>query len=79
MIARGARAARAACTRGAREQAGGVRLLHSSIGLACAQAVAIRGSAPYAARRHAAMHRALQLRVALDDWERNDFHERVRA
>ena len=49
-----------------------------SIGLACAQAVAIRG-APHVARRHAAVPRALQLRVALDDWDRNDVHERVRA
>ena len=40
--------------------------------------VAIRGT-PYAARRHAAVPRDLQLRIALDDWERNDFHERVRA
>ena len=31
------------------------------------------------ARRHAAVPRAMQLRVALDDWERNDVHERVRA
>ena len=31
------------------------------------------------ARRHAAVPRALQLRVALDDWGRNDVHERVRA
>ena len=45
---------------------------------ACAQAAAIRG-APYAARRHADVPRALPLRVAQDDWERNDFHERVRA
>ena len=44
----------------------------------CAQAVAIRG-APHVARRHAAVPRALQLRVALDDWDRNDVHERVRA
>jgi len=44
----------------------------------CAQAVAIRG-ASHVARRHAAVPRALQLRVALDDWERNDVHERVRA
>ena len=49
-----------------------------TIGLACAQAVAIRG-APHVARRHAAVPRALQLRVALDDWDRNDVHERVRA
>jgi hypothetical protein len=49
-----------------------------SIGLACAQAVAIRG-APYAARRHAVVPRDLHLRVAQDDWESNDFHERVRA
>jgi len=49
-----------------------------AIGLACAQAVAIR-VAPHVARRHAAVPRALQLRVALDDWERNDVHERVRA
>jgi hypothetical protein len=41
-------------------------------------AVAIRGT-PYAARRHAVVPRDLQLRVAQDDWERNDFHERVRA
>jgi len=33
-----------------------------TIGLACAQAVAIRG-APHVARRHAAVPRALQLRV----------------
>ena len=45
---------------------------------ACAQAVAIRG-APHVARRHAAVPRALQLRVALNDWDRNDVHERVRA
>ena len=51
---------------------------HCTIGMACAQAVSIRG-APYAARRHAAVPRALQLRVALDDWESNDVHERVRA
>ena len=38
-----------------------------AIGLACAQAVAIRG-APHVARCHAAVPRALQLRVALDDW-----------
>jgi len=44
----------------------------------CAQAVANRG-APHVTRRHAALPRALQLRVALDDWERNDVHERVRA
>ena len=31
------------------------------------------------ARRHAAVPRALQLRVALDDWDRNDVDERVRA
>ena len=49
-----------------------------TIGLACAQAVAIRG-APHVARRHAAVPRALQLRVALNDWDRNDVHERVRA
>ena len=49
-----------------------------TIGLACAQAVAIRG-APDAARRHAAVPRALQLRVAHDDWDLNDFHERARA
>ena len=49
-----------------------------TIGLACAQAVAIRG-APHVARRHAAVPRALQLRVTLEDWERNDVHERVRA
>ena len=42
------------------------------------EAVAIRG-APYAARQHAVVPRDLQLRVAQDDWERNDFHERVRA
>ena len=30
-------------------------------------------------QRTAAVPRALQLRVALDDWERNDVHERVRA
>ena len=36
-----------------------------TIGLACAQAVAIRG-APHVARRHAAVPRALQLRVALE-------------
>jgi len=52
--------------------------------MAYAQAAAIRG-APTSravmliARRHAAVPRALQLRVALDDWERNDVHERVRA
>ena len=28
---------------------------------------------------HAAVPRALQLRVALEDWDRNDVHERVRA
>ena len=50
----------------------------TTIGLACAQAVAIRG-APHVARRHAAVPRALQLRVALNDWDRNDVHERVRA
>ena len=49
-----------------------------TIGLACAQAVAIRG-APHVARRHAAVPRALPLRVALNDWDRNDVHERVRA
>ena len=49
-----------------------------AIGLACAQAVAIRG-APHVARHHAAVPRALQLRVALNDWDRNDVHERVRA
>jgi hypothetical protein len=49
-----------------------------TIDLACAQAVAIRG-ASYAARRHAPVPRALQLRVAQDDWERNDLHELVRA
>ena len=49
-----------------------------TIGLACAQAVAIRG-APHVARRHATVPRALQLRVALNDWDRNDVHERVRA
>jgi hypothetical protein len=49
-----------------------------SIGLACAQAVEIR-CAPYAARRHAAVPRDFQLSVALDDWDRNDFLERVRA
>ena len=43
-----------------------------------AQAVAIRG-APHVARRHAAVPRALHLRVALNDWDRNDVHERVRA
>ena len=50
----------------------------STIGIACAQAVAIRG-APYAARRHAAVPRAVPLRIAQDDWERNDFHELIRA
>ena len=50
----------------------------STIGLACAQAVAIRG-APDAARRHASAPRALPLRVAYDDWDLNDFHERARA
>ena len=50
----------------------------STIGLACAQAVAIRG-APDAARRHAAVPRALPLRVAYDDWDLNDFHECARA
>ena len=39
---------------------------------------AIRG-APHVARRHAAVPRALQLRVARNDWDRNDVHERVRA
>ena len=39
---------------------------------------AIRGG-PHVARRHAAAPHALQLRVALDDWDRNDVHERVRA
>ena len=43
--------------------------IDAPIGLACAQAVAIRG-APHVARRHATVPRALQLRVALDDWER---------
>ena len=38
-----------------------------------------RRGAPHVARRHAAVPRALQLRVALDDWDRNDVHERVRA
>ena len=46
--------------------------------LACAQASAIRGG-PHVARRHAAVPHALQLRVALDDWVRNDVHERARA
>ena len=50
----------------------------STIGIACAQAVAIRG-APDAARRHASAPRALPLRVAYDDWDLNDFHERARA
>ena len=49
-----------------------------SIGLTCAQAAAIRG-ASHVARRHAAVPRALQLRVALDNWDRNNVHERVRA
>jgi len=38
-----------------------------------------RRGAPHVARRHAAVPRALQLRVALDDWDRNNVHERVRA
>jgi hypothetical protein len=54
------------------------RTWEDTIGLACAQAVAIRG-APDAARRHAAVPRALPLRVAHDDWDLNDFHERARA
>ena len=41
--------------------------------------VAIRGAPHDDARRHAAVPRALQLRVALNDWDRNDVHERVRA
>ena len=61
---------------------GGHRVWYSTSlaapGLACAKAVAIR-SAPHAARRHGTVPRALQLRVALDDWARNDVHERVRA
>ena len=42
-----------------------------TIDMACAQAVAIRG--PHVARRHASVPRALQLRVALDDWVRKTF------
>ena len=49
-----------------------------AVGIRGVQAVGIRG-APHVARRHAAVPRALQLRFALDDWDRNDVHERVRA
>jgi len=41
--------------------------------LALWSTVAIHG-VPHIARRHAAVPRALQLRVALDDWDRNDVH-----
>ena len=46
--------------------------------MACAQAVVIR-SAPYVARRHADVPRDSPLRMALDEWDRDEASERIRA
>ena len=48
-----------------------------TVGMACAQAVAIR-SAPYVARRHADVPRDLPLRMA-NEWDRDEASERIRA
>ena len=48
------------------------------VGMTCAQAVAIR-SAPYVARRHATVPRVLPLRMAFDEWDRDEASERIRA
>ena len=49
-----------------------------TVGMACAQAVAIR-SAPYVARRHADVPRDLPLRMAMNEWDRDEVSELVRA
>ena len=49
-----------------------------TVGMACAQAVAIR-SAPYVARRHADVPRDLPLRMAMNEWDRDEASELVRA
>ena len=46
--------------------------------MACAQAVAIR-SAPHVARRHADVLRDLPLRIAMNEWDRDEVSERIRA
>ena len=46
--------------------------------MACAQDVAIR-SAPYVARRHADVPRDFPLRMAVNEWDRDEASERIRA
>ena len=36
-------------------------------------------SAPYVARRHADVPRDLQLRMAMNEWDRDEASERIRA
>ena len=49
-----------------------------TVGMACAQAVAIR-NAPYVSRRHADVPRDLPLRMAMNEWDRDEVSELVRA